>query len=84
MTAQHFLFYTLSGAIIVLTVFVLVVLIYFLLLFKKINRSVNNVTKTVETMKEKIVRSSWISLLAEVIRELIGFLKNKKERKKEK
>lgn len=84
MTAQHFLFYTLSGAIIVLTVFILVVLIYFLLLFKKINRSVNNVTKTVETMKEKIVRSSWISLLAEVIRELIGFLKNKKERKKEK
>ncbi|MCD6471431.1 hypothetical protein J7K86_02795 [bacterium] len=81
MFAQHFFFYTISVAIILITLFVLVIFIYLLIVFKKVNRSVNNVAKSIEIIKEKISRSSWVALIGEAIRETISFLKSRKEKK---
>ena len=79
MFAQNLFYYTVSSAIIIVAVFICIILIYWLVILKKISGTANHVNKIIEDLKEKIKISTFIGLISRGIQEVTDFVREKRQ-----
>lgn len=84
MFAQTLFYYTTSGAIILITILICVLLICWLMVLRRIAKIFDRVDKTVETIKDKIKISAFMGLVSQGIHEITEFVKETRANKKEK
>ncbi len=82
MFAQNLFYYTVSSAIIIVALFICFVLIYCLVILKKISGTMNRINKIVEDLKEKIKISAFMGLIGQGIKEVTEFVREKREKRK--
>lgn len=81
MFAQNFFYYTVSVTIILVAVSILVLLIYWLTILRKIAKIFDRLDKTVETIKEKVKISAIIGLVGQGLKEVVELIKEKRKKR---
>jgi high-affinity Fe2+/Pb2+ permease len=79
MFAQNLFYYTVSTAIIVITVFICLILIYWLMVLRKISDFFDRLDNIATTIKEKIQISAFMGLVGQGIKEVIEFIREKRK-----
>lgn len=80
MFAQNLFYYTVSTAIIIIAVFVCLILIYWLMVIKKISSFFDRLDNIATTIKEKIQISAFMGLASQGIKEVIEFIREKRKK----
>jgi len=81
MSSQDFFYIVTGSAIILIAIFICLVLIYWLIVLKRIAKIVDRVDKLVKTLKEKIKISAFIGLISQGIKETVELIKEKRGKK---
>lgn len=84
MFAQNFFYYTVSFSIIILALLGLIAVVYWLVILRKFYGILDRVDKTIGMLKEKIKISAFMGLISQGLKEVTEFIKEIRNKKKEK
>lgn len=80
MSSQDFFYVVTGSAIILISIFICLVLICWLIILRKIAKVVNRFDGLIKTLKEKVKISAFIGLVTQGIKELIELIKEKRKK----
>lgn len=80
MFAQNLFYYTVSSAIIIMALFVCIVMIYCLIIMRRVDGIVSKTNKILETLKEKVKISAFMGLMTQGIKEVTEFVKEQRKK----